>query len=196
VSPSQIVLDIDRIVTRTLPVHLVTSGAADGGYHVTAAEVNPRVATIKGPSRQITQIGALATEAIDLSGATSNLSRVVALTAPPGATRIDPPEVAVTIAVSEVVADKEFPAVPVHVRNSAYAWKVEPVHINVTVRGPLLTLARVNLANAVVIDADGMAPGSYAMPVRVELPQGVELVHQSAEKVRLKMFRHRRSASG
>jgi YbbR domain-containing protein len=196
VSPSQIVLEIDHIVPRSVPVHLVLNGAVADGYHVTSIDVNPRMVMIKGPSKQIARIQEIASEAIDLDGATGNLSREVPLDVPVGATRVDPSEVAAAIAVSESIANKEFRAVPVQVRNSGYTWKVQPGQLNVTLRGPVLRLAQVNLANAVVIDADGMTPGNYAVPVRVELPEGVELVHQSAEKVRLTVFRHLRSAPG
>jgi YbbR domain-containing protein len=196
VAPSQIVLDLDRIIARTVPVRIVTSGAAAGGYHVTSVDVSPRMATIKGPSKQIAQIEEVASETINLDGATANLSREAPLVAPAGATRIDPPEVAVAIAVSEVVADKEFRAVPVQVLNSGYTFKVQPEQINLTLRGPALRLAQINLTNAVAIDADGMTPGSYAVPVQVDLPEGVELVHQSADKVRLRVFRHPRGAPG
>jgi YbbR domain-containing protein len=196
VAPSQIVLDLDRIVVRTVPVRIVTSGAAAGGYHVTSIDVTPRMATIKGPSKQIGQIAEVASETIDVDRATANLSREVSLVQPAGATRIDPPEVAAAIAVSEVVADKEFRAVPVQVFNSGYTFKVQPEQINLTLRGPVLRLAQIDLTNAVAIDADGMAPGNYAVPVQVDLPEGVELVHQSADRVRLRVFRHPRSAPG
>ncbi|HLW72367.1 MAG TPA: CdaR family protein [Candidatus Binataceae bacterium] len=196
VSPSQIVLDLDRMVMRSVPVRIVTSGTVADGYHVTSVDVNPRTATVKGPSKQIAQIAEVASEAIDLGGATGNLSREVPLEVPAGATRIDPPEAAVAITVSEVIADKEFRSVPVRVRNCGYTWKVQPEQINVTLRGPVLRLAQIDLTNAVAIDAGGMAPGIYAVPLQVELPEGVELVHQSADKVRLRVFRHPRSAPG
>lgn len=195
ISPSQIVLDIDKIVTREVPVRLVTSGAVADGYQVSAKAINPRMVNLRGPSKVLAHVDQVDSETIDLSGDSTDLSRVVALNLPAGAIRMDPTEVAADLSVSEVIASKAF-LVPIQVRNNAYPARVAPEHVNLTIRGPLLTLARTSLADAVSIDADGMIPGSYTVPVQVALPDGVELVHQSAERVRLSLLRHLRGSPG
>jgi YbbR domain-containing protein len=196
VSPSQIVLDLDKIITRSVPVRLTTNGAAAEGYHVTATSVNPPEAIIKGPSRQIGRIDVIETDAIDLGDATGDLSREVALLAPAGVTRIEPATVAAVIDVGEIVADKEFRSVPIQVNNSVYRWRLEPTHVDLKLRGPLLLLAHLDLSSAVAVDADGVLPGRYDVPVQVDLPDGVELVHQSAESVKLIVLRPRGGARG
>ena len=64
--------------------------------------------------------------------------------------------------------------------------------VNVTVRGPELMLAKLNLRDAAYIDADGMVPGDYDSAIQVTLPDGIELVHQSAMRVRLRLYREKR----
>jgi YbbR domain-containing protein len=196
ISPSQIVLEIDKIVTRDVPVRLVTSGAVADGYQVSSKTVNPRSVRIRGPSKVLGHIDQVETEPLDLTGATADLSRIAPLILPEGATRVDPSEVAVNLSVSEVVADREFLAVPIQVHNSGYPAIVLPGHVNLKVRGPVLTLARISLADTVSIDADGMMPGSYTVPVQLTLPEGIELVHQSAERVRLSLFRRKLGRQG
>jgi YbbR domain-containing protein len=196
ISPSQIVLDIDKIVTRDVPVRLVTTGAVADGYQVASKTVNPHAVRIRGRSKVLAHIEQVETEAVDLTGATTDLSRIAPLVLPEGATRVDPSEVAVDLTVSEVIANKEFLAVPIQVHNSGYPSIVLPGHVNLKVRGPVLTLARINLADTVSIDADGMMPGSYTVPVQLTLPEGIELVHQSAERVRLSLFRRKLGRQG
>ena len=51
ISPSQIVLDIDRIVERQVPMRCDHPGAAAAGYRVDVGEREPAAATVRGPSR-------------------------------------------------------------------------------------------------------------------------------------------------
>ncbi len=196
ISPSQIVLDIDRVVIREAPVHLSLIGAIAPGYRVSSLTSNPSTVRLKGPSKDLTRIERVDTEPIDVSDTTANISRLVPLVSPSDTVRLDPAQVTANIGLSEVVAQKEFRAVPIGVRNNDYPVKLEPAHVNLTLRGPILTLQRVDLAKAVFVDADGILPGAYDVPVQITLPDGVQLVHQSAEKVKLRMYRGKRAAQG
>jgi YbbR domain-containing protein len=44
------------------------------------------------------------------------------------------------------------------------------------------------LKNAAYIEAAGFIPGTYNVPVQVNLPDGVALVHQAPEKVKVRML--------
>jgi len=51
ISPSQIVLDIDRIAERQVPIHVNVQGQPAAGYRVVSAKANPSAVTVRGPSR-------------------------------------------------------------------------------------------------------------------------------------------------
>ena len=72
------------------------------------------------------------------------------------------------------------------------AIRLEPAHVNVIVRGPQLVLAKLDLHDAVYVDADGMVPGSYDSALQISLPDGIQLVHKSAMKVKLRIYREKR----
>jgi hypothetical protein len=95
-----------------------------------------------------------------------------------------------------VIADREYRKLSVQVRDSDYKFRVIPQRINLTVRGPRLKLGKLDLRGAVYVEADGMPPGYYDVAVQVTLPDGVELVRQTPEKVRLRMFREKKAANG
>jgi len=196
ISPSTIVLDLDRIVTREVPVHLVTTGPIVAGYRIASSEANPRTVTVKGPSKDLQRIAEVGSEPIQLAGLTSNIARMVALDAPSATVRIDPSEVAATIAVTPIEMDKQFHQVRIQVRNNAYPIQIQPVNVSVTLHGPALLLEQAALDQAFYIDADGLAPGSYEVPLQMTLPEGVKLVHQSVSKVRLRMYRGKRTMQG
>ena len=81
----------------------------------------------------------------------------------------------------------------IQVRGNDYPFRVEPGHVNLTLRGAQLALAKLDLHAAAYIDAEGMAPGVYDATLQVTLPEGVELVHQSVMKVKLRVYRAQRT---
>jgi YbbR domain-containing protein len=194
VSPSQIVLEIDRIVTREVPVRLVLTGKAAAGYKVEATEVAPATVTIRGPSKELARVEQLETEPLDVSGLGADLTRSVTLDQPNGMLRVQPEEVTVKVTVTAAITTREFHDVPVLVRDSDFKFKVAPTHVSVTLRGSALTLAKLNLAGSVYVEADGLTPGLHTPAVQMALPEGVEIVRQSPQKVKLRMYRERQPA--
>jgi YbbR domain-containing protein len=190
--PSQIVLDIDHIVTRNVPAHLVTAGKVADGYRLTVSEITPATITLRGPSKELGRIDQIDTEPMDVSGLSASESTVLGLTMPVGKIKVDPEEVTAVISVAPVIGDREFRDVPIAVRDSDWRFKVEPTHAMVTVRGPQPNLAKLDLSNAVYAEADGMAPGVHTLALQINLPEGVELVHQSPVKVKVRMYKERR----
>lgn len=186
--PSQIVLDIDKNIIREVPVHLVMSGDAAEGYRIASTEVSPERVVIRGPSRALAHVDQVETEPVAAAGITSDLSRNVDLMAPSNTIRLEPDEVTAKITVAEVIADKEFHRVPINVRDTDLNYRMDPRQVNLVLRGPSLTLAKINLKTAAYIEAAGFGPGAYSVAVQINLPDGVALVRQSPEKVRVKMY--------
>jgi YbbR domain-containing protein len=188
VAPSQIVLDIDQMVTRDLPVHLALNGAPAAGYHVLMQEATPRTISVRGPSKEFARVEMVQSEPIDLTGATANLAEPVALVMPFANARIDPAVVTANVTIGPIIEEREFRGMPIQVRGNENAFHVEPAHINLTLHGTQLALTKLNANELAYIDATGLIPGTYNPPVQVTLPQGIEVVHQSATKVKLRIY--------
>jgi YbbR domain-containing protein len=186
--PSQIVLDVDKNITREVPVHLIVSGDAADGYRIAATEVTPARIVLRGPSRALAHVDQVDTEPVAAAGITGDLSRNVDLMAPSSTVRLEPDEVTAKITVAEVVADKEFRQVPINVRDTDLSYRMDPRRVNLVVRGPSLRLAKIDWKTAAYIEAAGFGPGAYNVAVQLNLPDGVALVRQSPEKVRVKMY--------
>jgi YbbR domain-containing protein len=197
VSPSQIVLDIDRIVTRQVRVHLVLAGKPGLGYKIATVGVTPGAVAVKGPSREINAIEQVNTDSFDMNGITADTTRTLALLPPEpeGIARLDTDEVTAEVMLAPVIADKEFRSIPVNVRDTEYKFKVDPTHVNLTVRGTVQALAKLDLKGLVYVEANGIAPGYHRLPVEVDLPDGIQLVHQSPQLIRLRMYREKRTTS-
>lgn len=196
ISPSQVILDVDRTVTRDAPVHLAFTGKVASGYKIASTDVAPQVVELRGPSHEVARIDQIDTERVDLAELDTDATRTVALVAPGGLSHVDPAEVTVKILLTPVIAEKEFRALPVQVRGTDYRYRIQPAHVDVTLRGPMLVLSKLDLNGAAYVEGEAMTPGYYSLPVQINLPDGVQLVRQSAETVRLRIYRERQAANG
>ncbi|HEX3408718.1 MAG TPA: CdaR family protein [Candidatus Binataceae bacterium] len=188
VSPSQIVLEIDKIVTRAIPVHLALLGAPAAGYKIASTEVTPPTVAVRGPSRAIAHIDEINTAPLAVGGLSSDFSRTVDLLAPT-AGRLLADEVTAKVSLTPLVTQKPFRNVPISVRDTNLKFHLDTHRVRVDLSGPLLTLQKVDLKGAVYVEAAGLAPGTYSAPVQINLPEGVALVRQAPEKVTLRIYR-------
>jgi YbbR domain-containing protein len=192
ISPDDITLDIDRIVSRQVPVHLAISGQVQAGYKVGSVEVMPATVEASGPSRYVNALQRVDTAPFEVQGLTGDVDRPVELAAVPEPVRLLPEKVDAHVIVSQQIADKEFRGVAVQVRDTNYKVRIEPPKASITVRGPVLKLAGLDPAGMVYVDAKNRSPGSHDLPLQVDLPEGMQLVHQVPQKVRIRVYREKR----
>jgi YbbR domain-containing protein len=193
VLPSQIVLEIDKFVTREIPIHLALSGTPGEGYKIASAEVTPVTIAVRGPSREVARIEQVDTEPLSVAGITGDISRGVDLMAPGSGVRLESDEVTAKVTLAQVVTHKEFRGVPICVRDTDLKFHMDTRHVNLELSGPLLELEKIDLKTAVYVEAAGLAPGAYSVPVQINLPEGVALVRQAPEKVKLRMSREKQA---
>jgi hypothetical protein len=197
ISPSQIVLDIDRITDRQVPIHVNVQGQPAAGYRVASARANPSVATVSGPSRFVLHIDNVQTSPVEVNGAKADVAQPVSLSPPSERVTVEGPRAAAAVvSISEIIAKREFRGLPVEVRDTDYKVRVEPQQIAVTVRGPVNQLSALNLNGSVFVSAEEVPPGSHDLPVQIELPDGIQLVRASPDNVRVRIYRQKRAGSG
>ena len=188
ISPDQLALDVDRLVTRDVPVHLAVQGKVESGYTISSVDITPPSVTIVGPSRYVTPLTSVSTEPFDLKGLTSDTSRSVDIVTPNPSLGLSTGHVDAKINVAEAITDREFRAVDVEVKDSNFKYRIEPRQATLTIRGPAVKLAGLAPKGLAYVNAKGVAPGSHELPLQVTLPDGMQLVRQSPDKVRLRMY--------
>lgn len=197
ISPSQIVLDIDRITDREVPIHVDVRGQPASGYRVVAARANPAVATIRGPSRFVFHIDNVQTSPVEVTGAKADFQSPVSLPSPSDRVTVVGPQASeAAVAIGEIIANREYRGVTVEVRDTDYKVKVEPQRVAITVRGPVNQLTGLNLHGSVYVTAEDGLPGLHDLPVQIELPDGIQLVRASPDNVRVRIYRAKRAGSG
>jgi YbbR domain-containing protein len=194
--PSQITLDVDQIATRELPVRLSISGQVASGLAIGSIDLKPSVVTVTGPSHAVRNLDAIDTMPFDVQGASEPISRYVQLADVGNLLKISNSWVLATVRLQDVVSEREFHDIQVAVRNADHKFVVHPPHVSLTVRGPQKSLSGLTLDGAVYVDARDLGAGWYETPVQVDLPKGLEVVHESPDKVKLRLYRSKLEAKG
>ena len=188
ISPSQIVLDVDRIAAREVPVHLDIVGPVEKGFNIGSVELTPPAITVRGPAREVSRLQRIDTEPFDVKGLIGEVDRVVPLAIPSDAVKFSAPEVGAHVKLDEVLGEREFRTVEVKVRDPDYKFRLYTRGVNVTVHGPVRKLTALNLAGLVYVEAKGEPPGTHELPVQVALPDGFQMVRATPDKVKLRIL--------
>jgi YbbR domain-containing protein len=195
ISPSEVLLDVDRVVQREVPVHVDIEGHLAVGYEIAAVQAKPPAVTVIGPSRYVNSLQQVNTEPFDVSGSSADVIRRVDLENPNAVVALATTRVDARVDVSEKISDREFRGVHVEVRDSDYKFRVDPNHASVVIRGPVLKLGGIDPNGLVFVDAKELMPGAHELPLQVNLPDGMQIVRQLPEKVRLRLYREKRSTA-
>ncbi len=165
--------------SRPLPVTPVLSGAPAGGYRVEAITVDPLLVSVEGEADQILSLSEAATEPVQISGATQDVVKDVALSLPEGVLPVGgDTTVRVTVTIRPIAATRTFDAAIVLVGQAAgLDYGLSITHALVTIGGPLADIDRIDAATFTVqAEVGGLGPGTHIVPLEANLPVGLSLV--------------------
>ncbi len=193
-TPSEVTLELARVVRKSVPVRLAMAGKPPGELRVTDIKIAPEVVEIIGPADEVDKVKIAETVPFDLSKATAGLiEQDVGLEMPREYVSLSASLVHAQLRLEEPEKRVTLAAVPVVVRNSVYRTVLNPPTVQITVRGPRSSISSLELGHgAVYIDASGREPGRYKVTPEVDLPADVELVKQDPGTVELQILREKR----
>jgi YbbR domain-containing protein len=190
--PPRLRLKLENLTRRTLPVHPDLAGVPGFGYTVAESHLIPEQIEVSGPASRVNELKEITTEPIDLRGLQAGTVRrdPVPLSWAGEGVRLGTDHVAVTIRIEEVMVSREFQRVEVHAEHVADGLRAHlaPPAVDLTVRGPQRVLHNYKLPeNAISVDAHGKPAGSFSLPVKVDLPTGLEVVRREPETIMLQL---------
>jgi YbbR domain-containing protein len=170
---------------KEIGVHPALQGNVPAGYLVQRVAVDPAVVTAIGEPQVLGEVTLLETESVDLAAATGDFNRQVRLRLPEGLSLARPGPVTVSVQVTPL-ALRQTLRVPVGVQNvSGELFQASEVPVvEVAVTGPADSGIGASEIQATV-DAGGLGPGAYTLPVRVRLPEGYTLEAARPDSVRV-----------
>ena len=170
------------IVQRELSLAYVVKPALRGspadGFNVSAVRLDPPFAVISGPIELLQSITDLTTDELDISGASSDVERVVRLRLPAGVRSEGGEEVTVRVVVSPAVGEMTLGLAPsLTGLGDGFTASLSLGLVKVRVAGELPVLSTLTPARlSAVVDVSGLGEGTHTVPLRIEAPAGVQVV--------------------
>jgi len=189
ITPAQVTLDLERVLRRTVPVHLQLVGKLAPGLSIEDSRLSPDTVEVIGPSSAVEEVKTVETAPLDVSNAKSGvLERELPLPEISEYVSFSAQRVAAQVHIGEIEVERELRHVRVAVRNTTLRATVAPDEIRLILRGPQRLLESLELNHGeVYIDATGLAVGRHERTPTVDLPPKVEVVRQEPPKVRLRL---------
>ena len=151
------------------------------GYAVGAINWNPKIVQVIA-SGIVT--GTVSTEKIDLTGRSSGITTTVGLQGLPNViTRPENLEVMVSVEIVPIAVPSQLPLLvpvsPINLGEGLPTPAARPPSVQITLAGPFEQLSQLANTPGVVtatVDLQGLGPGTYNRPVRVQVPPGLQIV--------------------
>lgn len=174
-----------QLATRTLPVQASVSGAPAASYEIASVDVQPALVTVEGEADALAGLVSVATRPVAISGATADVTTEVGLALPAGVAALGVEQVRVTVVIRPRTGTRSFEA-GIEIVNGSPDLQYRPAvdQVLVTVGGTMDALEAIDPQRLTArLDVAGLGPGTVAVPVTVQLPDGVSLVAASPAAV-------------
>jgi YbbR domain-containing protein len=188
IRPSAITIELDQALIRRLEVQPVIKGSPAAGFEVGEVSISPKEVLLRGPQGEINHLKHINTIPIDISNLSSSVTKDVELDFQNLAlTYLDQTLIA-KITIKPKLETKTYNNVIIIPIGSTGPLRLDPTKVSITVRGPITNLellrpedisARINLKT--------LKPGLYEAKVAVSLPDGLEALKVSPEKIAVRI---------
>jgi len=161
-------------------------GSPAAGYNVTAVEVEPASVTVLGPLELLNVTSFVVTDDIDITGVTSDISRIVYLVGLPSGVSISGPgTVSVRVRIAAGEGEASFGVAPqwTGLASDLRVVSITPL-VEVTLQGELPTLRNVSPDQVTVsVDLSDLGAGSHRLEPQVEAPGRLQVADISPTSV-------------
>ncbi|RIE06375.1 YbbR-like domain-containing protein [Candidatus Cryosericum terrychapinii] len=168
---------IDAATLKTVPVIPTVVGHPMSGYAVASGSCTPAIVMVTGTAGVLSQVQAVSTIAVDVSGESGTLTKQVGLILPSGVSLVGGSKAMSCRVVIEQVVVLAIPDVPIEVRGAGLGWTVSlgTTSASVVISGTnsvVLALRSSQIKAYVDVSQPPLTDGSYAVSVD-GLMQGV-----------------------
>ena len=185
-SQDKVTVNVEMLMTKTVPVKCQVSGTPADGYHFVGLEYAPESVVIKGKSALLNQIEALEipAEDINVAGLSQNMERSINLQSylKKGISLVDPQEnkIAIKVIIEQLETKVvDLPIDELAMQNIPEDYEIDVLSdkISVTVRGKSEKMAQLGREQIQAkIDLKDLEEGIHSLPVQITLPQEFEVI--------------------
>jgi YbbR domain-containing protein len=187
--PSSVDIEItveQKRFSRLVVVSPSLQGSPAAGYNVTAVELDPASVTLLGPLELLDVTSFVVTDDIDITGATSDISRIVNIVGlHQGVSISGSSTVSVRVRIAAGQGEATFGVAPqwTGLASDLRVVSVTPL-VEVTLQGELPTLRNVSPDQVTAnVDLSGLGAGSHRLEPQVEADAGLQVANISPSSV-------------
>lgn len=171
--------------SKAVPVAPVVTGTPAAGFAVASIVVDPPVISIEGDANDLATVDRADTDAISISGASSEVTQTVGLALPAGVQPLNQTTVRVTVTFRPVTATRTFEAGLLLVgARSDLVYALSTDRILVTIGGSIAELDRLSGTNLVLtLDVGDLGPGTHSVEATANLTTGLTLISASPNPI-------------
>ncbi|MBW2175404.1 MAG: hypothetical protein JRH03_00345 [Deltaproteobacteria bacterium] len=179
-----ITIRIDKEIRKEVSVTVYMEGEAAPGFHVTGATASPGKAVLGGPLYILKNIEHIATNPIDIAGASESFKREITLDLVENVTVLFPSNpIIAQIDIMEKMITRTFENVAVLGRDTGFSFSISPPVISIDVKGPANVVNTLETSEEFIVylDLNGLKPGVYVRRATIVLPVTTALVGVNPE---------------
>ncbi|MCI5072418.1 CdaR family protein [bacterium] len=189
IMPQIIRIDLDKAITKTLPVLPKFVGKLPEGFEMTSYDLDPEAVTVKGTQRSMQSLKKLYTTDIDLNSMRSYYEQEVPIDTSTLNVKLQADSALLRVNIKENMVSKVLKKVVV--QHDREQYRVNPKYVNITVEGmagDMLSLDQKNINVEIEALPNLFKPAVNLVPTVTGLPKNVAYTI-SPDKVRVQKIK-------
>jgi YbbR domain-containing protein len=176
VEPAEMELVFEPVERKDFKVEVPRVGQLPKELTLSKVDVEPKVATVKGPRSELKQLRFIESEPIDLGDLSKTQTLTLTLRSPGNQSSLITKSVSVRVAINEIPRQRTFEKRPVELRTSPGVSDIgiEPTEVTVILEGPPAVVAEVDPGSVLPYVRVKEPPPSEGreVDINVEVPEG------------------------
>ena len=189
INPNFIMVELDRKISKYLPVSVPYIGKPASGYLALTAKTEPKVIEIKSGESIIRYIEKVETKPLDITGVMESFKKEVPLELDVSSFSSSCEIIIVSVPIQKEIITKKIKDITVKTKNCLNKCRIMPSKIQIQVKGHSNILKEPNILDKleVYIDLDGLKQGVYVRTAVIKLPLDTILIGASPENFTVKI---------
>lgn len=188
VNPSSILIKLEELTKREVPVKVVTEGALAPGLSLKSVKAVPELITIKGPESKIAGITEVPSVPVNLNDLSTSVERELPLDLARLGVQLEGSLPKVRVDIEGHGANFKIKNIEIRVLSN-YRAKLDPPVVTALVHASSAELKKLNRSKVyAIVNAEGRDRGTYTVAPTVVLPPTVTVVRTLPEQVNLTLY--------
>ncbi|MBC7658749.1 MAG: hypothetical protein H7249_03490 [Chitinophagaceae bacterium] len=179
-----LVLYVDKLMERSVPIKETIHGAPADGFTVERVNIEPKNVVVKGIRKDVMDLRTIYTEPVDVTGLKESKTLETRLISPGlGSEALAVEAVKVQLQVGNSRINKRFSNIPVEIVGATRRTKITPQFASILVQGVPNVLNKLQRSDfKAFIEVRSLGPGKYEEDIKVKIPAETVLIETFPEK--------------